>query len=153
MISYHFAGKDDLFAACVAEIEQETGAAMAPHLQVARGPVERLRAYIEADVALVAEHGAAVRALIDLLKHGVAHSPGVDGRQELFEHHFQEGQAVGAFRSFDTATVAAAIIAGLDVTVWRAAHAAEPPDPTELARLGRELADLYVRATTEGNDR
>jgi hypothetical protein len=39
----------------------------------------------------------------------------------------------GVFRSFDTRTVAIA--------------AAAPPEPGELARLGRELAELYVRAT------
>jgi hypothetical protein len=41
--------------------------------------------------------------------------------------------------------VAIALITGLDAVVVTAADAA--PEPTELARLGRELAELYVRAT------
>jgi len=51
----------------------------------------------------------------------------------------------GAFRPFDTRTVAIALTTGLDAVV--ATAAAAPPGTTELTRLGRELADLYVRAT------
>ena len=41
--------------------------------------------------------------------------------------------------------MAIALASGLDAVVVTAAVAV--PEPTELARLGRELADLYVRAT------
>jgi AcrR family transcriptional regulator len=145
MISYHFAGKDDLLAACVAEIEQVTAAYMWPRIDAAEGHVAQLRTYIESNVALVGEHPAAVRALIDIVKNGAAQSAGVDGRLALFEEHFRTGQAAGVFRPFDPRTVALALTAGLDAVVVTAA--ADPPAPTELARLGRELADLYVRAT------
>src|SRR3954451_5466340 len=80
MISYHFAGKDDLLAACVAEIEQVTGAFMQPRIDAAEGHVAQLRAYVESNVALVGEHAAAVRALIDIVKNGAARSTAVDGR-------------------------------------------------------------------------
>jgi AcrR family transcriptional regulator len=145
MISYHFAGKDDLLAACVAEIEQVTGAFMQPRIDAAEGHVAQVRAYVEANVALVGEHPAAIRALIDLVKNAGSLSAGVSGRLALFEEHFRAGQEAGVFRPFDTRTVAIALIAGLDAVVVTAAAA--PPEPTELARLGRELADLYVRAT------
>ena len=145
MISYHFAGKDDLLAACVAEIERVTGAFMQPRIEAAEGHVAQLRAYVEANVALVGEHPAAVRALIDLVRNAGSHSAGVSGRLALFEGHFRAGQAAGVFRRFDTRTVAIALITGLDAVVVSAAH--DPPEPAELARIGRELADLYVRAT------
>lgn len=144
MISYHFAGKDDLLAACVAEIERVTGAYMEPRIDAAEGHVAQVRAYVEANVALVGRHPAAVRALIDLVKNAGSHSAGVSGRLALFEGHFRAGQEAGVFRPFDARTVALALIAGLDAVV--ATAAAAPPGPTELARLGRELADLYVRA-------
>ncbi|MHA6616114.1 TetR family transcriptional regulator [Pseudonocardia sp. DLS-67] len=144
MISYHFAGKDDLLAACVAEIEQVTGAFMGPRIDAAEGHVAQVRAYVESNVALVGVHPAAIRALIDLVKNAGSHSAGVSGRLALFEGHFRAGQEAGVFRPFDTRTVALALIAGLDAVV--ATAAAAPPEPTELARLGRELADLYVRA-------
>lgn len=145
MISYHFAGKDDLLTACVAEIEQVTGAFMQPHIDAAEGHVAQLRAYVESNVALIGEHATAVRALIDIVKNGAARSPGVDGRLAVFQEHFRAGQAAGAFRPFDVRTVALALTTGLDAVV--AITAAEPPGSTELARIGRELADLYVRAT------
>ncbi|WP_208025701.1 TetR/AcrR family transcriptional regulator [Amycolatopsis acidicola] len=145
MISYHFAGKDDLLAACVAEIEEVTGAFMGPRIDAAEGHVAQLRAYVESNVALVGEHPAAVRALIDIVKNGAAQSAAVNGRLALVEEHFRAGQAAGVFGPFDARTAALALMTGLDAVV--ATAAAAPPDPTELARLGRELAGLYVRAT------
>jgi len=144
MISYHFAGKDDLLAACVAEIEQVTSAFMQPRIDAADGHVAQMRAFIESNVALVGEHGAAVRALIDLVRNSASPSTAVNERLELFDNHFRAGQAAGVFRPFDTRTTALALMAGLDAVVVTAA--AEGYGPTELARIGRELADLYVRA-------
>jgi AcrR family transcriptional regulator len=145
LISYHFAGKDDLLAACVAEIEQVTEAFMQPRIEAADGHVAQLRAYVESNIALVGEHPAAIRALIDIVRSGAAQSSGVNGRLALFEEHFRTGQAAGVLRPFDARTAAIALTSGLDAVVVTAV--ADPPEPTELARLGRELADLYVRAT------
>ena len=145
MISYHFAGKDDLLAACVAEIDRVMDAYMQPSIDAADGHVAKLRAYVESNVALVGEHPAAVRALIDMVKNAGLESPGVSGRLAMIEEHFRAGQAAGAFRPFDTRTVAIALITGLDAVVVTAAAAA--PEPAELTRIGRELSDLYVRAT------
>jgi AcrR family transcriptional regulator len=145
MISYHFAGKDDLLTACVAEIEQVTEAFMRPRLEAADGQIAQLRAYVESNVALVGEHPAAVRALIDMVRNAGSQSAAVSGRLALFEEHFRAGQAAGVFRPFDPRTVAIALITGLDAVVVTAAAAV--PEPAELARVGRELADLYVRAT------
>jgi AcrR family transcriptional regulator len=144
MISYHFAGKDDLVAACVGEIEQVTSAFMQPHIDAADGHVAVMRAFIESNVALVGEHPAAVRALIDLVRNSGSSSPAVNERLALFENHFRAGQAAGVFRAFDPRTTALALMAGLDAVVVMAA--AEGYGATELARIGRELSDLYVRA-------
>jgi AcrR family transcriptional regulator len=145
MISYHFAGKDDLLAACVAEIEQVTDAFMQSRIAAADGYVAVLRAYVEANVALVGEHPAAVRALIDIVRNVPAQRAGVNQRLAVFEEHFRSGQAAGAFRPFDIRTVTLALTSGLDAVVVTAA--ASVPEPAELARIGRELADLYVQAT------
>ncbi|KDO08404.1 TetR/AcrR family transcriptional regulator [Amycolatopsis mediterranei] len=145
MISYHFAGKDDLLAACVTEIEEITGAFMQPRIDAAVGHVAQLRAYVEANVDLVGEHPAEVRALIDLIKNAGSRSDAVNGRLALFEEHFRTGQAAGAFGTFDARTAALSFTSGLDAVV--ATAAADVPEPAELARIGRELADLYVRAT------
>src|SRR5882757_2273337 len=145
MISYHFAGKDDLLAACVAEIEQITGAFMQPHVDAAQGHVAQLRAYVESNVALVREHPAAVRALIDLVHNAGSQSTVVNARFAVFEEHFRTGQAAGVFGAFNPKIAAIALTSGLDAVVATAAEAAS--EPAELDRLGRDLADLYVRAT------
>ncbi|MEV0403435.1 TetR/AcrR family transcriptional regulator [Actinoallomurus sp. NPDC050550] len=145
MISYHFAGKDDLLAACVSEIEKVTGAFMQPYIDAAEGHIAQLRAYVESNIALVGEHPAEVRALIDIVKNAGSQSAAVNGRLAMVEEHLRTGQAAGVFRPLDTRTAAIAFISGLDSVVVTATAAA--PEPTELARIGRELADLYVRAT------
>ncbi|SFW91194.1 TetR/AcrR family transcriptional regulator [Amycolatopsis australiensis] len=145
MISYHFAGKDDLLKACVTEIEEITGAFMQPRIDAAVGHVAQLRAYVEANVELVGEHPAEVKALIDLVKNAGSQSDAVNGRLALFEEHFRTGQAAGVFGSFDPRTAAVSFTAGLDAVVATAAAAGT--GPAELTRIGRELADLYVRAT------
>jgi AcrR family transcriptional regulator len=144
MISYHFEGKDDLLAACVTEIEQVTTAFMQPRIDAAVGHVAQLRAFVESNVDLVGPHATELRALIDLVRNAGSHSPAVDGRTALFEHHFRTGQAEGVFRPFDIRTVTIAFTSGLDAVV--AIAAATGTEPTELTRIGRELADLYVRA-------
>ena len=145
MISYHFAGKDDLLAVCVAEIEKVTSAFMQPRIDAAVGHVAQLRAFVESNVALVGEHPEAVRALIDLVKNAGSQSPAVNGRIALFIEHFRTGQAEGVFGPFDPMVAALALTTGLDAVVATAAAAV--PEPAELERIGRELADLYVRAT------
>src|SRR5690242_11315784 len=52
MISYHFAGKDDLLAAVTTEIERVTREFMEPRLAGADGAAARLRAFVEANVEL-----------------------------------------------------------------------------------------------------
>jgi AcrR family transcriptional regulator len=145
MISYHFAGKDDLIAACVAEIEQVTEGFMQPRIQAAEGHVAQLRAYVEANLALVGEHPTAVRALIDIVRNVPTQRAAVGGRLALFEEHFRTGQEAGVFRPFDPRIVAMSLTNGLDAVVVTAA--ADPPSPSELTRMGHELAELYVRAT------
>ncbi|ONI84088.1 TetR family transcriptional regulator [Actinosynnema sp. ALI-1.44] len=145
MISYHFAGKEDLVAACVAEIDTVLRAYMEPRIEAAVGHVAQLRAYVESNVAMVGVHPAEVKALIDLVRNAGTQSASVNARLDLFEEHFRTGQEAGVFRPFDTRTVALVFASGLDAVVVTAA--ADLPEPDELTRLGRELADLYVRAT------
>src|ERR1700749_4095543 len=89
MISYHFAGKDDLLAACVTEIEQVTDAFMQARIAAPDGHAAVLRAYVEANVALVGEPPAAVRTLIDIVRNAPGQATGVNQRVAVFEEHFR----------------------------------------------------------------
>lgn len=151
LISYHFAGKDDLLAACVTEIEEISSAFMQPRIDAADDYMGQMRAFVESNVALVGEYPAAVRALIDLVRNAGSSSPAVSGRLTLFEEHFRAGQEAGVFRTFDPRTMAIALTSALDAVVGTAA--ADVPEPAELSRLGRELSELCVRATAAPDHR
>lgn len=53
MISYHFAGKDDLMHEVVAEVTRVTTEFMAPRVSAAEGARERLRTFIESNIELL----------------------------------------------------------------------------------------------------
>ena len=158
MISYHFAGKDDLLDACTTEIERITREFMEPRLSAVEGSAARLRAYVEANVELVARHGTAIRALLDILGNArtldarpAVESAVVNGRIELFEAQIRAGQRTGEFVAADPHVTALALIGAIDALV--ATDAAAGLDADEITRHGRELADLLLRATTgKGND-
>jgi AcrR family transcriptional regulator len=145
MISYHFAGKDDLLAACIAHIEEIASEFMQPRIHAADGYVAQLRVYIESNIAFAGEHAVAVRALIDLVRNAGSRSTSVNERLAVFTDHFRAGQAAGVFRPFDAQLAALTLTAALDAVVGIAATAGH--EPAELARIARELSDLYVRAT------
>jgi AcrR family transcriptional regulator len=153
MISYHFAGRDDLLAAVTTEIERVTREFMEPRLAATHGAANRLRAYVEANVELVAVHRSAVRALIDILGNArtdtgdpAVRSAVVDSRVALFETHIQTGQASGEFAPADPHVTALAVVGAIDALV--ASDAAGGLAADEITRHGRELADLLLRATT-----
>jgi AcrR family transcriptional regulator len=158
MISYHFAGKDDLLAACTAEIERVTREFMEPRLAAVDGAANRLRAYVEANVELVAVHRSAVRALLDILGNArtddgrpAVESAVVNSRVGLFEAHIRAGQRSGEFAAADPHVTALALIGAIDALV--ATDAAAGTGAAEITRHGRELAELLLRATTtRGND-
>jgi AcrR family transcriptional regulator len=153
MISYHFAGKDDLLAACTTEIERVTREFMEPRLAAVDGAAARLRAYVEANVELVARHRSAVRALLDILGnartpdgHPAVESPVVNDRVALFEAQIRAGQHGGEFTAADPHVTALALIGAIDALVSSDAAAGLGAD--EITRHGRELADLLLRAVT-----
>jgi AcrR family transcriptional regulator len=153
MISYHFAGRDDLLAAVTTEIERVTREFMQPRLAATDGPTARLRAYVEANVELVAVHRSAVRALLEILGNARTDDGGpavesavVNSRVALFEDHIAAGQRSGEFAAGDPHVTALALIGAIDALV--AADAAAGLAADEITRHGRELADLLLRATT-----
>jgi AcrR family transcriptional regulator len=152
MISYHFAGRDDLLAAVTAEIERVTREHMEPRLAATDGAAARLRAYVEANVELVAVHRAEVRALLEILgtaraDDGTAvESAVVNNRVALFEEHVRTGQRTGEFVAGDPRVTALALIGAIDALV--ATDSAADLPAAEITRHGRELADLLLRATT-----
>lgn len=154
VISYYFAGKDDLIAEVVAHVyavgEAFIRARMAERDHPGRTAAQSLRDFIESYVAYIAAHPTNVKAVVNIVRGGRAEDGSqrfdpattqsrVDGVTQLLRW----GQEAGEFRRFDIRVMRASLIEALD---------AVPPelmaDPDlDLAAYGRELAELFDRAT------
>jgi AcrR family transcriptional regulator len=151
VISYHFAGKDELVQEVIADIAGRGGAFVYAQALTLPTAAERLRAWIESVLGYLATHrteavafhqiaaasrgDAAVSAAMTRLVTDV--TPAV---QALFT----DGQASGEFREdFDPQAATTAIIALIDAVPPRMAR-----DPDfDVARYGREVAGLFDAAT------
>jgi AcrR family transcriptional regulator len=151
VISYHFAGKDELVQEVIADIAARGGAFVYAQAMKRPSAAERLRAWIESVLGYLAAHrteavafheiaagsrgDAAVTAAVARLVTDV--TPAV---QALFA----DGQASGEFREdFDPQAAATAIMALIDAVPPRMAR-----DPDfDVARYGREVAGLFDAAT------
>jgi AcrR family transcriptional regulator len=138
LISYHFAGKDELFATVVRRVLADAAAFARPALDAAPDARARLLAYVRAHVAYAAAHPDRVRAVRQIAVN--AGSPDYEAAVGEVATLLADGQRTGAFRSFDPALMAAVFRAGLDVLP-------ELPYPD---RYADELADTVDRATRPG---
>ncbi|WP_328393116.1 TetR/AcrR family transcriptional regulator [Nocardia sp. NBC_00416] len=145
VITYHFATKDELFAAVADQIVTDADAHMRTALEASTGVRRLLAAVIRANVAFIADHLPQVRALQQILLnggHGVWERHHVESLSRL-TGLFVEGQRTGAFRSFDPQVMAAALRASIDSVVPLLCAGLDP----ELC--GNELVELFDRATSQ----
>jgi len=69
VISYHFAGKDDLIAQVASDIAAAAAAFTTPRILAQRKPVAMLRMYIEANLDFMKTHRTSVIALAGIVIH------------------------------------------------------------------------------------
>lgn len=151
VVSYHFAGKDDLIREVVNEVLAKGGAYMLPKILAESSGPGMLRVYIESNLAFMREYRNHLVAFLEIFLN----ARGEDGSQ-LFDEksldylvtsleqllaHFQ---AVGDFRAdFDPQVMAVAIRGAIDQVPPRLAR---DPD-LDVDRYARELAALFDLAT------
>ncbi|MCW2847610.1 MAG: hypothetical protein JWR90_1584 [Marmoricola sp.] len=147
LISYHFAGKDELIKAVVQDVLASIAAYVGAAIDAAEDEAGAgnataiLRAYIEGNVGFIDEHRAQMQALLQIVL-GSAGLPGQQKPTEIpLEALLRHGQSTGEFRAFDVPSVAGAIqraIEGLPFML------AAQPD-LDCDRYGAELVELYLR--------
>jgi TetR/AcrR family transcriptional regulator, fatty acid metabolism regulator protein len=154
VIIYHFGSKDDLVRELVAELTVKGRAYLGPRLEAESTGAGMLRAYIESNLAFVAENRNHVVAVVEIalnarsadgspLYDSSIRETGAAALRRLLTHF----QGTGDFRAdFDPDVMALAIRAALDAVPARLAR--EPG--LDLGRYGRELADLFLAATRPG---
>ncbi|MEO3790264.1 TetR/AcrR family transcriptional regulator [Nonomuraea sp. B10E15] len=151
VISYHFAGKDELMVEVVERAYGRISEAVAARMQGLSSARDLLRAYVLG----VAEHMRGHRAQLAALGEIFANLRGDNGRprygikanEEIFrglEGIYALGQESGEFRPFDRRVMAITQSSAIDNMF---AYWAAYPDH-DLDAHARELADIFERACT-----
>ncbi|HTW07615.1 MAG TPA: TetR/AcrR family transcriptional regulator [Acidimicrobiales bacterium] len=152
VISYHFAGKDDLIKQVVIDVVEAGRAYILPRVLAAPTGPAMLRAYIESNLAFMREHRNYMVAVVEILRNGAFTTDGgrrVDGRDidvatRLLQEQLARLQAAGGLRSdFDPALMAVAVRATIDVVPHRLVL-----DPAfDIDKYAKEIANIFDLAT------
>jgi AcrR family transcriptional regulator len=126
MISYHFAGKQDLIQQIVEDVYRAGAAFILERVKAQATAAGRLRAYLEANLEFLRDHPIDLAAVTEIGPHlrdqaGEPYSttgyqePSVQGLVMVLE----EGQRGGEFGDFDTRSMAVMMRAAIDAAVPR----------------------------------
>ncbi|MFF0945341.1 TetR/AcrR family transcriptional regulator [Kocuria sp. CPCC 205300] len=150
VVSYYFAGKDELLGHVVADVYTRAGAAIGARLATEDDPAGKLRGYLEANLAFLREHSADIRAVVEIAANSrrpdgtLRFAPGdADPVLEHLAELLRAGQHAGEFRDFDPHSVALVIRGAIDTASGRLVT-----DPGfDLGTYTRELITLVELAT------
>lgn len=152
VISYHFAGKDDLIKEVVLEVVESGKAYMRSRIDPESSAPGVLRDYIESNLAFMGEYPNHMVAIVEIGRNGLSTDGDrrfygdteIDAAVPILEQLLVRSQAAGELRrDFDPRVMAVAIRAAIDAVPPRLAH-----DPgLDVDNYGREMANLFDRAT------
>jgi AcrR family transcriptional regulator len=148
VISYHFAGKDDLIAEIVSQVLQRARAYMQPRIEAHTTGPEMLRAYIESNLEFMRDNPDQLSAVVEIVRATIAgarspFSGNRDGAVHILAELLTRFQAAGDFRTdFDPNSMAIAIRAVIDAAPGRLANPA-----FDIDQYAREAVTMFERAT------
>jgi len=150
VIIYHFGGKDELIKELLQELITRAGEYMRPRIEAEQTGAGMLRAFIESNLAFMAENRNHVAATVEIALNARA----ADGSR-VFGQRFNDAavasvaemlvyfQGTGEFRTdFDPQVMAMAVRAAIDTVGPRLVRDPE----VDVAHHARELASMFVRA-------
>ncbi|MFI7611558.1 TetR/AcrR family transcriptional regulator [Nonomuraea terrae] len=151
LISYHFAGKDDLIKAIVEEVYRAGATYIVDRMKAEDTAPGRLKAYLTANLEFLRDHPKEIIALTELGSHlrnpsGERHTtaeyqePGVQALADLL----RDGQRSGEFREFDPRSMAVMIRGAVEAAASRASG----PQALDMAAYIRETVTTFLIATT-----
>jgi AcrR family transcriptional regulator len=152
VISYHFAGKEELIQQVVSEIIEQGKAYMEPRILAEPSGTAMLRTYIETNLTFMKEHRNHMVAIVEIARSGVA----ADGSRlygdaditaavDALERLLRIFQARGEVRAdFDPRVMAVAIRAAIDAVPRQLAR---QPD-LDVDTYAREIANTFALATS-----
>jgi AcrR family transcriptional regulator len=144
LISYHFAGKDDLVAALVEHVVRGIGDHVGAKVMAETTATGRLAAYIEGVVFYADTHRAPMSALLQVVMFGAwGTGEAVPSDVSHLERILAGGQRSGEFRDFDATVVATTIQRAVEAVPFRL-----QADPDlDCTAYAAELVELFGRAT------
>ncbi|MGC0141692.1 TetR/AcrR family transcriptional regulator [Pseudactinotalea sp. Z1732] len=116
VISYHFAGKDDLLTQVVTDFFADTEAHMRAELAAARTATDLIRTWVSAQIDYFARHRAQFLAMTEIVmnhRDAAGARPFLEviaGEVEAISRILTDGQRAGEFRDFVVTDVAVIII-------------------------------------------
>lgn len=151
LISYHFAGKDELMSAAVAEVYDHLGRFMTARMAGVTCARDALRTYITALVGYIADNRSRMRAMMEIFlnfrgEDGASHSYDAGSENAAIGHVqriLRDGQRSGEFRHFDTFVMAATVQRALDGLPFLL----ETKPDLDLTACAGELVTLFDLAT------
>lgn len=157
MISYHFTNRAGLMQAVLSTVAETKSRFLQERTEGKIGPGDRpgqLRAHIETSVAFLRDYPECVRVLVEMGNAGedaegwaMAQIVVNDMRMYGLARQLKQGQAEGVFGSFSPEIMAMSVAQAIDGVA--AMYAADPT--LDLDKYGREVADLFERATVKSS--
>lgn len=155
VVSYYFAGKDDLLGHVLFDVYTRAGAAIAERVAKEQDPAGTIRGYIEANLEFLATHPADIAAVVEVAANArrpdgsLRFAPqGEDPVLGHLEQLLREGQASGAFRDFDARSLAIIIRGAIDTASGRIIS----DQAFNLAAYTRELVAVVEHAITPSQE-
>ncbi len=147
LISYHFAGKDDLVAALVEHVVGGIGDHVGARVMAETTARGKLGAYIEGVVTYADTHRAPMSALLQVAMSATADDgTSTPSDTSHLEQILREGQEAGEMRAFDESVIAMTVQRAVEVVPFRLQ--AEPD--LDCTAYAAELVELFDRATRAG---
>ena len=150
LISYHFAGKDDLIRQVVHDVVEQGVAYMRPRIIAETTGPAMLKAYIASNLTFMREHRKDMIAILEITRSADGRrifqgDPHVIDAVRALEHLLSGLQTAGQLRpDFDPYAIAIAIRAAIDTVPSRLALDAE----FDIDNYASEIATLFDLATS-----
>jgi AcrR family transcriptional regulator len=153
VISYHFAGKEDLIAEIVSQVLQRARAYMQPRIEAQTTGPEMLRTYIESNLEFMRDNPNQISAVVEIVRAAIAGATSpFSGRRDaanrdagvnILAELLRRFQAASELRAdFDPNAMAIAIRAVIDAAPGRLA------DPAfDIDQYIHETVAIFDRAT------
>lgn len=144
-VLYHFATKEQLIAAVIGSIYEDSARFMRPHIDAATTLPAKLDSYIMSNIRYIAQHTAQIAAVHKIVSEQPIPEH-TDASVRLLQQLFVDGQASGDFGSFDPTLMAVMLRQVIDAA---SLYILRNPS-IDVERYAASICDMFMKATAPG---